>query len=543
MVKPRGPHPWTERLPNMPEIQMAKFAEGRLNMGMITSLDPADIPNGALQLAKNATVRYDKTSRRPGGIALVPAKPNALPVMEFATIKKKDGITHTLRFTPTTIHRISGGVWLNVADANAPGEELAGTITDRYNTAIVFNELVFANNGVNEIQKVDLTAGNFAKLGNAPKYRYICGFFNRVVGAALRGVDETEVGWSGDGNIAEWSGLVDESAGKGPLVESPADLSDFITGLFSWTNMMIVLREKSVWAATKQPIPQFPFNFKAIIPGLGCDCPASAMNVGDGLVWYDRRTSTMYQYSLNGQLETIDDNITREISKNIDDPEKVFSGYHPKHQEYTIFLPAAGTKIVPAWTYNRRGKTWAYNEYYDVTTADDIELGSGGLTIDQLVGTIDELIGTIDELSPSVATLSTRVYGYGEGSGGEEDINRPVDPPHTDHPNGYAYETELMSKVFTLPEDDIYVAEIRVEYQATIGGSFTIEYSRTGGTGLNPWRVAKVVNPNILGIPRIIKYRKMIRARRFAFRIRSAQGLFDTLSYEVHVYKAGKSHK
>jgi hypothetical protein len=97
--------------------------------------------------------------------------------------------------------------------------------------------------------------------------------------------------------------------------------------------------------------------------------------------------------------------------------------------------------------------------------------------------------------------------------------------------------------VFTIPENDVYIAEIRIEIKAQIGGSFTIEYSRTGGEGLNPWRVAKTIDPQILNVSRIIKYRKLIRCRRFAWRLVAEQGLFDIMSYEIHVYQAGLSNK
>jgi len=545
MAFPRGPFPWLDEIPQARPPEMQKFVESRVNEGMITMLDPADIPPAALQLAKNCTVRFDKTSRRPGSRLLEPAKPNDEPVLKFAAVKMNDGTPHTIRMTPTTIHRISGGVWTALTDANVGGEELAGTITDRFNTAIILDNFVFSNNGANHIQKINFTTNEFARLGNAPKYRYICGFFNRVVGAAVRDDNEVQIGWSGDANIDEWDPLVDESAGFGPLVESPSDLSDFITGLFAWTNVMLVLREKSIWIATKQPIPQAPFDFKTVIPSIGCDCPSSAALIGlDGLAWFDYRTGTVYAYSVGGALERIGEKVERDIVRNVDDVEKVFSAYNPIHNEYTIYIPQAGSKWVAAWTYNLRGKTWVYNEYYDQTTADDIEIGSGGLTIDQLGPVpINTLEGTIDDLSPTASTLPTRVYGRGDGSGATEDVNVDTDAPHDDYPTGIIYQTEIVSKVFTIPEDDIYIAEIRIEYDATIGGPFEIQYSRTGGAGLDAWRTAKIVDPQVLEVPRIIKYRRLIKSRRFAWRLISERGLFGILSYEVHVYKAGKSNR
>ena len=524
----------------MPDIRMEKFAEARVNGGMITTIDPADLPLGAFQLVKNARVRFDKTSRRPGGELFVPLKPDSAPVLKFASLKTQAGVPYTMRLTPSSIHKI---------DALMAWEALTGTLTgtvaDRFNTAVVFNKLVFANNGADYIQVIDPTFTSFDRLGNAPKYRYICGFYNRIVGFALRDTNEVEVGWSGEAGITgdgleEWNPMVDETAGSTPLVESTDDLSDFITGGFSWTNVMIVPREKSIWIGTKQPIPQNPFDFKCIIPGIGCDTPYSLHNIGDGLGWLDRRTAAVYAYALGGGLEVIGRNIENEIVKNIDDPATIFSAYDPVPNEYTIFIPQAGTELVTGWTYNRRGKTWAQNEYLRLTSVDDIESGYGGLTIDQLLGMMDELVPTYDNLSPSSEIFHTRLSGYSTGEAAVENVNIDQDI------NEYEYITTLTSKTFTIPEDDIYVAEIRIEYRATIGGSFRLEYSRSGeangAIGLD-WVLAKNINMTVLGKRRIAKFKKMIRCRVFAFRLVSEDGLFDILSYEVHVYKAGLSVK
>lgn len=539
MAKPQFPI-GRETTPRMPDIRMEKFAEARVNGGMITTIDPADIPLGALQYILNARVRFDKTSRRPGGALFEPLKPDSNPVLKFASLKTEAGVPYTLRFTPTTVHKIDGtGAWALLTGT------LAGDQYDRFNTAVVFNKLIFSNNGEDYIQVVDPTFTSYDRLGNAPKYRYICGFYNRVIGFALRDTNEVEIGWSAEAGITgvgleEWDPMVDETAGSTPLVESPADLSDFITGGFSWTNVMLVLREKSVWIGTKQPIPQNPFDFKCVIPGIGCDCPYSAANIGDGLAWFDTRTATAYAYAVGGGLEPIGRNIEKDIARSIVDRELVFSSYDPVPNEYSIFVQDPTASVVTAWTYNRRGKTWAKNEYELLTSVDDIESGYGSKTIDQLVGTMEALIPTYDNLSPSSGVFHTRLSGYFTGEAAIEDVNVDQDV------NSVEYETVLVSKTFTIPEDDIYIAEIRIEYRATIGGSFRIEYSRSGeveGAIGDAWIFAKTINMTTIAKRRIAKFKKMIRCRAFAFRLVSEDGLFDILSYEVHVYKAGLSVK
>lgn len=525
----------------IPDMQMAKFAEGRVNGGMITTIDPADIPSGALQDAKNALVRFDKTARRPGSVILTPTKPNSNTIMKLSSIKRQDGVAYTFRFTPTTVHSRQTSSWTAFPFTTTA---LIGTADDRFETAIVLDEFVFSNNGANVVQQIDFLNGKYKALGNAPAYRYICGFYNRVVGAALRDENEVRIGWSGDGDITEWDPAVNETSGFSSLVDSPADLSDWITNIFAFTNVLVVLREKSVWVGTKQPIPTQPFYFVNSVPGYGCDCSYSAAIVGEGLAWLDRRSRTVYAFAPGGQLEPIGRPIENRIVDNIDDPKTVFGSFDPFSNEYTIYIPAVGG-VVNAWTFSFRSKTWTRHEYKHITSADVVDLAEGGVTIDQLGDVpIDDLPGTIDSLSPSSNIVPIKTFGRDDGEIAVEDINANTDAPYSpDFPSGIPYETLVVSKCFTVPEVDMYIAEIVLEYQAVLGGTFTIEYSRNGGATDDSWHTAKTVTPTILGEPRLLKLRKTIRTRRFAWRVITNAGRFEILAYEVHVYPSGKSKK
>jgi hypothetical protein len=538
MAKLTGVPAGREVFRNPPDLQSFKFEEAQINKGMITMLDPADIPPGAMQLVKNATVRFDRTSRRPGSVLLLPVKPDGSPILKLASIKKKDGTTYTLRFTPSALHNRGGVNWQLMAGV------LNGSVKDRIQTAVVQDELIFTNNGADPIQLVDFTGNSYGPLGNAPNYRYITGLFNRAVGAALRDTNEVQVGWSGDGNVTEWDAAVDETAGDSPILESPADLSDFITGIFSWTNVGVLLRERSLWTIQKQAIPQNPFFFTTAVPGIGCDSPFSAQITGTSIAWLDRRTGTVYSWSPGSQPNPIGRPIERSILANVDDPQTIFSSYDPINNEYSICIPQTGSKYVNVWTYNQRNQTWAKNEYYALTSTDDVDLATAGLTIDQLGDVaIDDLTGTIDSLSPTSEVISTRVYGRDDGTIGQADVNEDTDAAHTDFPAGIPYSTQVVSKAYQIPEDDIYVAEIRIEYESSRGGTFTLEYSKNGGATEESWRLAKTVNPRILGEPRLLIFRRFIKCRKFAWRLTTNEGLFDTLSYEIHVYPSGKSTK
>ncbi|PIQ16430.1 MAG: hypothetical protein COW67_03010, partial [Flavobacteriales bacterium CG18_big_fil_WC_8_21_14_2_50_32_9] len=292
--------------------QKNKWIEARMNAGMITMFDPVDIPPSAVQLGKNVRFRFDRVSRRAGFRLFDIAKPNAFPVITLGFHKKNNNNTFFLRFTSTTIFYVAGGAWVPVAPI---GLVLAGTDTDRFQVVTALDRLVFTNNGVDVIQEIDFTLNQYKPLGNAPQARFITGFANRIVAANIGGLtpNSAMVQWSGDGNLDEWDPLVDESAGFNPLVESPADLGDAITGIFGFTNVMIILREQSIWLATKQPIAQAPFNFFTIFPGVGCDAPDSVVVTVNGLTWLDRRTGMVWTFTPGESPQPIGTPISRDL--------------------------------------------------------------------------------------------------------------------------------------------------------------------------------------------------------------------------------------
>ena len=533
------------RPPNLKDLQSFKFVEARCNGGMNTVIDPADIPTNTFQKLKNVRVRFDKTSRRPGTSLIAPTKPDSNTVLGLFEFKTKVGGIYLFRFTPTTIYsRSSPTVWTAVTGT------LTGTSSDHIRTASVLDSFIFTNNGVNNVQIIDPLLNTFGNLGDAPAYRYVTGFFNRAVGAARANFNEVEVGWSGDGNITEWNPATDETAGSSPILESPADLSDFITGIFGFSTVMILMREHSVWLATKQPVPQDPFNFYAAVPGIGCDSPNSIAVALNALVWFDRRTRTVWYYEPGQIPQPIGRPIENTIINGINDPNDVIGSYNPITNEYTVCIPQVRGKYNIAWTYNFRTQAWSFDEFYDVTSINDLDFASAGITIDELGDVPIDVLGlpaiTIDELSPASEIIPTRVYGRGDGEIMLEDDLSITDPPHADlGPAGQTVPTQMVSKTFVIPELDMYIAEVVIEYQAAVGGSFTLEYSKNGGASEDSWVTAKTitVDPLQLGRPQLLRFIKQIKTRRYAWRLSQINGLFDLLSYEIHVYPSGKSKR
>lgn len=520
-----------------------KFVEARINQGMVTSIDPADLDPGMLQRARNARCRFDRTSRRPGSLLLTPTKPNSIAIVGLAYHKTNNNVKRVIRFTPSTIHYLNAGAWTNVpADVGPPAGSLTGAVTDRFRAVTLYDRFVFTNNGVDVIQEIDFTVPEYKPLGNAPKYKFITGFYERLVGANLvdSASDPTQLGWSAQGNIDEWDPLTDESAGSAPLTDSPSDRADFITGLFGFTNVMIILRERSIWLATKQPIAQNPFYAYTAFPGLGCDAPNSAVVALNGLIWLDTRSETVWFYSPGGEPDPIGRPIEKDLIRGITDQSQVFASFDPIEHEYTVCVPVS-TGIVKCWTFNFRTKAWTYDERPGITSINDIDFALPTTTIDDLGDIpIDQLQGTIDDLSPDREDVPTRFFGRSDGEILQEDDEAYVDPAFGADFDG-VFTTELVSKSIHIPTDDIYVCEINLELIPRAGGDITIQYSKNGGvTFATPQKLISVESGDI-GKPIQYRWVKHIRCRKFAWRLLGMGGQWDLVNYTVYVHKGAES--
>lgn len=529
----------------------SRFVESRINQGMITMIDAADIPTGALQVARNANVRFDRTSRRFGTKLFTPPRPDNQPVLASYLYRKNDGDSFFLRFTPSTLNYISGGgSWIPVTPG--AGGSMLGGLKDRFNIVTAFDRCFFTNNGVDVIQEFDSASGNYIALGDAPQVKYLTAFYNRLVGANVVGGindDPTALVWSQDAGITgigleEWDGTVlPNTAGREPLIDSPSDLADYITGVFGFTNYMIILREHSIWIAQKNPIPTNPFASSNVFPGLGCNCPDTACITLSGITWADRLSGSVWTYTPGSEPEPIGRPIERDLMKGIDDPLNSFASYDPISQEYSVCIPQTAFNYVKAWKFNFRTKAWTYSEYEDVCSIDDPSIATGVITIDDLGDLpIDELVGTIDELGPTSDPVPIRVFGTKHGEIIVEDETTYTDPPVQDSANiTGSFKTELVSKAFSLPTDEGYFAEVRIGYIPISAAPMSLYYSKDGGVTWN--LTPKTITPAAATIGKSCLFRlvKLIKTRRFAWKLVMDDGQAEIIEYEVHVYEGGES--
>jgi hypothetical protein len=507
--------------------QEVPIVESRVNGGMITAIDPADIENNQFQDVKNFIIRDDKTIRRNGFSIFSPAKPDSEKVLLLTTFKRFNSDVKTIRFTPTTVNILGAGVWTNVTGT------LTGTDNDRFSTAIINDRFFFAN-GVDEVQELNVAGLSFADAGNWDEYKYLTGSFNRLIGANLNtaGLENpVKIGWSGDLNFLETNPAVDFSAGFEFLAESPSDYADFITGLVGVPAMLLIPKERSIWGGIKQPSASNPFLFQTIVPGIGCDCPHSVQKIPNGIAWVDFRTASIYTYLIGQQLPTPigRGSIERTLISQITDPDLVFSDYNAATNKYRICIPSELTSTVKVWCFDFRTNTWTYDEMENISTMNSIDYATGGLMFDELVGSFDSLVGAYNDLSNPIISIARFV--------GEVDGDLLTESNGVDTDNGVAFTSILHSKIFELPSIDTYFASIRIEYVCTKNGSFDIQYRKDN----DDWVTAKTVTANLSTVRKLVTYKKNMKARQFEWRIICTSGLFEFIEYEILAIPGAKS--
>jgi hypothetical protein len=518
-------------VPQLPqEDNIRKFVEARLNAGMITTIDPADIPTNAVQEAKGVKLVYDRMIRSPGTIQFGPTKPNSNRILGLYSFKQNDGVSHVLRFTSSTVHK-----------QDASWTALTGTLTgsdnEYFSFTFAFNKAFFAN-GVDPIQAINTGVTSFANLGNAPKYKYVAAFYNRIIGANLGGVSPNPylLGCSGDLNFTEWDPLVDFTAAEYPLIESPSDTSDPITGLHTGPNYLIILKEKTIWLATKIPSgsnPLFPFT---AVPDYGCDAPYANCRTPYGLVFLNLHDKKIYLYqpSLSGQTvpNVLSTPVEGELFKTIHDLSKIIASYNGSDDSVSFIITGTGTNTVRIWTYSFISKGWSYDERDNISYIADIYAGARFLTIGELVGTIgsSDPIATIGSAGTTGSATSKRLYGYKTGDIAEEDVSRDTDV------FGGDIMTALVSKKFNIPTNDIYVVRMRFEFDIKRYSAFQLYWSKDGVN----WKLAKTFT-SVPDPQKVFIYNKVIKTRKIQWKLISVTGAWDIIDYEIHVYDAGIS--
>lgn len=536
--------------PQVPDpIQL--LSEVRVDGGMNTRIDAADIPQNQLVLARNVYVSADKLIRFDGTVLLAPPKPatslldqedgyeilqedtfgilldqgDTDPINVLYTFQRFNGTTVFLRFTDTKLWRRLSNSWLEVTSATPYTLPTGGRIR-----LLPFNDRLFFVSGTNNIYEVNFSTNTYAYLGNAGQYKYITGFFNRIVGANkydLSTPNPTLVAWSGDLNFGQWDPNTDISAGSTPLLEAASDFADPISGLFGFASVMLILRERSLWTAQKRPVASNPFLFQAAFPFVGCDTPNSAVQKRNGIIWYDYRSNQVYDYTLGDRPREVGEAVRDNIKPKITNKENPIGSYNPITNEYILTIPGTNTTVTYAYVLNLNNGAWTERTIENCTCIYAFDNTSAALLIDELSGTIGELSGTINDLANLTTAPPTLYYGMNQG-----DI---LIASTVDTDNGAPIETVLQSKVFKLFDRYISITRLRFTYIPLRAGEFTIQYNNGNG-----WTTYKTVTFGLdeVGIRSRVACTKQVRAREFQWRITSLAGNFATLDYSIDITPA-----
>lgn len=513
--------------------ELTLFASAMINGGMITQYDPKDIEDSQVTLAKNSVVRNTVTGRRPGHDFFTPEAPDVFKVLGLFEYKDYTGVVSLIRFTTDSVY-IHG----TVAWAEVTGAPLSTPENALLQFLVSDNECFFAN-GIDPLQQIDISGETYADAGNAPSYKYWCIANNRLVG--FNRYDATtpnpiEVGWSGNLNLTEFSQAVDISAGNQSLITSPSDFADFGTGIFAIGEMVLAVRERSLWVGVVQPIATNPFYFYNVVPTMGCDTPKSIQKIPGGICYYDRRLKNVFTYKLNtDQPVPIGDGIRDAIRQMITNPDLVFSAYDYPNDEYSICIPIESSVTVRRWKYNFKsaelnpGKSaWEYDEIDNISSMSTLNYASGSISIDSLVGTIDSLIGDIDDLSPSIEQSSIFL--------GKTDGEILIENSLSDLDGDSAYTLDIRSKLFQLPVTASNVAQLHIVYTPIRVGAIDISYSKDNG---ETYVLYKTVTFGATDIgKRITKVcNKNVRSNSFMWRLTQTVGLADIIEYKAYVFQ------
>ncbi|KKM74012.1 hypothetical protein LCGC14_1404670 [marine sediment metagenome] len=515
------------RLKKIPGLRSLKLSKERplavaiANGGMVADIDPADIKDNQFVIVKNARVRRDKTTRRNGKSSYLPTKPNSNAVIRMYDHKIGDTTFYRIRLTAAGIHFTGGSAWTALSGT------FSGKPTD---IASVLGTLVVAN-GIDRLRKLDLDAETISDLGTiAPRAKYVTGFSERVVGANVGDSDDAveNLWWSGNRNLSEFDALEDISAGNKRLDTSPRVVTDPIKGVFGFSSVMIIPRERSIWLATQNPTASNPFNTFRAVPGVGTDLPGSIAIGKEKIIFIDGRTRDVVKYSPGQPIQSIGSPIRDSMLVDATDPGAISSTYFEYEDEYYFTMKESGT--VKIWVANFKTGAWGYDEIADLTSIDSLTGFSDYTSFDSAMGTFDAATGTFDAASVTPVTVPLLVYGFSTGLLLQEDSSVQQD-------NSVDYTFELRSKEFKRAREDVVITRIVIEYQATVSGDIILQYSRDGGT---TWNTGKTVTTST-GKVREIKLKKQIRTKRLMWRITATDGQFDILGYEVDISVGGES--
>lgn len=392
--------PRDERPAQLPDLPPTGSVEAQQLGGMVTAPPRALRPTGSGLVVRNARCRDYWVGRRPGTSVYI-EKPDEFPVHGIVTVYLPNEVVWLIRITDRNIwgtRSLDG--WYEFSSVGMP---LTGTSHIR--TTQMYGYMIVAT-AHTKLISIDLNKQSYDEIEQAPRARFVTSFADRIVAANIldAGTGSSRVMWSKNADPFIWDPLEHESAGQEDLISSPSDTGDDITGLFAMRNTMVILRERSLWVASRNPVAIAPFRFEALSVGIGCDLPYSAVRVQDAVVWADYRTSAVWMYTPGQPPQKISDTIRNVLYDDLKNFSWAEGAYDPNENEYHLGLSVSEDENVihKVWVYNFNTGQWTYDDGPEVITLGQSLEMTDLVFIDELTGDIDDQIVDLnDPLKPN----------------------------------------------------------------------------------------------------------------------------------------------
>ena len=320
-----------------------------------------------------------------------------------------------------------------------------------------------------------------SRANNAPGAQVITTFAERVIVGNLKTEitvpgpsavgDPSALAWSANGLPLDWNildaTLVPTGAGTELLIQSPSDANDAITGLFGLTNEMVILRERSIWHATRQPFASSPFRFLPIIVGFGCDLMYSAVQGEGGVFYADFRSKGVFFYQPGARPQRISLSIDDELFEDLQNMARVEGAFDAREREYHLGLNLGDTnKITKRWIYSVRTQAWSFDDGLELDTiASFVDFTNLDILPDEPAG---DLTGSLPALPPGIIMGST------------DQKLLIFDPTEDFDVDGTLFGFEIISQNLGSPSRVRVMNDLLLRYEASQAGSGTLEVSTDG---------------------------------------------------------------
>lgn len=391
-----------------------------LTPGVLTRVIRANRPPGSALEITNGRIRDNWVGRR-GAYTNYIAKPDSNLVMKFVTFHGEANKNWLLRVANGSTHATTTTTgWTALT-----GSDYSSFVRT---TSAQMLGLLFLANTSKKIVKVDFPDLSFEEVSEAPVCKFVTTFADRLVAAYIHspsdGLLPFGLQWSENADPLDWDGA---GSGIENLVQSPSDTGDEITGIFGFGSVMIVLRERTIWHATRQPFQTSPMRFTPIITNQGCDMPYTAVRTTDeqgkltGIIFADSQTDGIFMYTPGSRPQRLTE---RGLFSSLVDPQRAEGAFDPLNQEYHCGVPTDSSNLDRLGEYiivSQNGGLVKDDSPTATTLAVVSDVGAPTL-IDDLTGNIDDLSGTINDLGGVFFRPSIILKGGTAGEVEKEDL-------------------------------------------------------------------------------------------------------------------------